>query len=41
MLNFPFEPERGSFQEPFFKKNDENESEQERSSSSVSQAVEE
>ena len=36
MLNFTFEPDRGYLQEPFFKKDDENESDQERSGSSVS-----
>ena len=40
MLDFPFEPERESLQEPFFNEDDENETEQERSSSRVSQAVE-
>ena len=38
---FQFEPERDSPQEPFFKEDDENETEQERSSSRVRQAVEE
>ena len=41
MLGFQFEPERDSPQEPFFKEYDENETEQERSSSRVRQAVEE
>ena len=41
VLDFPFEHERGSLQEPFFKKDDDNESGQKRSSSNVSQAVEE
>ena len=41
MLGFQFEPERDSPQEPFFKKDDENEMKQERSSSRVRQAVEE
>ena len=40
MLGSPTEPERDSPQEPFFNKDDENETEQERSSSRVSQAVE-
>ena len=40
-LGFQFEPERDSPQELFFKKGDENDTEQERSSSRVSQAVEE
>ena len=39
MLNVLLEPESDSFQEPFFNKDDENETEQERSSSRVSQAV--
>ena len=39
VLDFQFQPERA--QEPFFKKDDENETEQERSSSRVSQAAEE
>ena len=41
VLNFPLEPGRDSLQEPFFNEDDENETEQERSSSRVSQAVEE
>ena len=41
VLGFQFEPERDSPQEPFFKEDDDNETEQERSSSRVSQAVEE
>ena len=41
MLHFQFEPEIDSLQEPFFNEDDENETEQERSSSRVSQAVEE
>ena len=41
VLNFPLEPESNSFQEPFFNKDDENETEQERSSSRVSQTVKE
>ena len=41
VLGFQFEPERDSPQEPFFKEDDENETEEERSSSKVSQAVEE
>ena len=41
MPGFQFEPERDSPQEPFFKEYDENETEQERSSSRVRQAVEE
>ena len=40
-LGFQFEPQRDSPQEPFFKEDDENETEQERSSNRVSQAVEE
>ena len=40
VLGSPTEPERDSPQEPFFNKDDENETEQERSSSRVSQAVE-
>ena len=40
-LGFQFEPQRDSPQEPFFKEDDENETEQERSSSRVRQAVEE
>ena len=39
VLDFQFQPERA--QETFFKKDDENETEQERSSSRVSQAAEE
>ena len=38
---FQFEPERDSSQEPFFSEDDENEMKQERSSSRISQAVEE
>ena len=38
---FQSEPERNSLQESFFKEDDENEKEQEKSSSRVSQAVEE
>ena len=41
MLNFPFEPERDSLQEPFRNEDDENETDQERSSSRISQAVQE
>ena len=41
MLNFPFEPERDYLEESFFNEDDENKTEQERSSSRVSQAVEE
>ena len=41
VLNFLLEPEKDSFQEPFFNKDDENETEQERSSSRVSQTVKE
>ena len=41
VLGFQFEPERDSPQEPFFKEDDVNETEQEKSSSRVSQAVEE
>ena len=42
VLGFQFEPERDSLQKPFFKEDDEiNETEQERSSNRVSQAVEE
>ena len=41
VLNFSFEPERDSFQEPFFNEDNENETEQERISSRVSQTVEE
>ena len=41
VLGFQFEPERDSPQEPFFKEDDENETEEERSSSKVSQAGEE
>ena len=41
VLGFHFEQERDSPQEPFFKEDDENETEQERSSSRVRQAVEE
>ena len=37
VLGFPFEPER----DPFFNEDDKNETEQERSSSRVSQGVEE
>ena len=40
MLGFPFEHERDYLQEPFFNEDDENETEQERSSSRVNQAVE-
>ena len=40
-LGFQFEPQRDSPQEPLFKEDDENETEQERSSNRVSQAVEE
>ena len=40
VLNFLFEPERDSLQEPFFNEDDENETEQERSSSRVGQTVE-
>ena len=40
VLGFQFEPERDSLQGPFFKEDDKNETEQERSSSRVSQAVE-
>ena len=39
VLGFQIEPERDSPQEPFFKEDDENETEQERSSSTVNQAV--
>ena len=39
--DFLFEPEWDSLQEPFFNEDDENETKQERSSSRVSQAVEE
>ena len=39
-LGFLFEPERDSHQESFFNKDDENETEQERSDSRVSKAVE-
>ena len=38
---FQFEPERDSLQKPLFNEDDENETEQERSISRVSQAVEE
>ena len=42
VLDFQFEPERDSPQEPFFKEDDEmNETEQERSSSRISRTVEE
>ena len=41
MLGFPLEPERESLQEPYFDEDDENETDQERGSSRVSQAVEE
>ena len=41
VLGFQFEPERDSLQEPFFKEDDVKETEQEKSSSWVSQAVEE
>ena len=41
VFDFQFEPERDSLQEPFFKEGDVNETEQEKSSSRVSQAVEE
>ena len=41
VLGFQFESERDSPQEPFFKEDDGNETEQERISSSESQAVEE
>ena len=41
VLGFQFEPERGSPHELCFKEDDDNETEQERSSSRVSQAVEE
>ena len=41
MLNFPFEPERDYLEESFFNEDDENKTEQERSSSRVSQAVQE
>ena len=41
VLGFQFEPERDSPQEPFFKEDDVNETEQEKSSSRVIQAVEE
>ena len=41
VLGFQFEPERDSPQEPCFKEDDHNETEQERSSSRVKQAVEE
>ena len=40
VLGFQFEPERDSLQGSFFKEDDKNETEQERSSSRVSQAVE-
>ena len=41
MLNFPFEPERDYLEESFFNEDDENKTEQERSCSRVSQAVQE
>ena len=41
VLGFQFEPERDFLQEPFFQEDDVNETEQEKSSSRVSQAVEE
>ena len=41
VLGFQFETERDSLQEPFFKEDDVNETEKEKSSSRVSQAVEE
>ena len=41
MLGFPLEPERESLQEPYFDEDDENETDQERGSSRVCQAVEE
>ena len=41
VLDFQFKSKRDSLQEPFFKEDDENETEQERSSSRVSQVVEE
>ena len=41
VLGFQFERERESLEEQFFKEDDENETEQERSSSRVSHAVEE
>ena len=41
VLGFQFEPERDSPQEPIFKEDDGNETEQEKSSSRVSQAAEE
>ena len=41
VLSFQFENERDSLQEPYFNEDDENKTEQERSSSRVSQAVEE
>ena len=41
VLGFQFEPERDFLQEPFFQKDDVNETEQEKSSSRISQAVEE
>ena len=41
VLGFQFEPEGDYLQEPFFKEDDENETEQERFISRVSHAVEE
>ena len=41
VLGFQFEPERDSSQKPFFREDDNNETEQERSGSRVNQAVEE
>ena len=41
MPGFPFEPKRDSLQEQFFNEDDENETEQERSSGRVRQAIEE
>ena len=40
MVDFSFESESDSLQEPLFNENDENETEQERISNRVSQAVE-